>query len=209
MKLRGYRVEPEEIELAARRLTGGAEVAVVPRTAGGVVVGLIGYLEGDQAVADGLNQALAAGPPRYLLTERWIAVPQLPRLASGKLHLAGLARWALPAGFAAGSTGPTASAQSADGADPLLASVLASFRTVLHRPELTPDADFFLSGGHSLLAANLVALIHRQAGIRPRLADVFAAPTARAVAERLRERGPAQASAAPIRRAEGNEHHGH
>ncbi|MBG0560225.1 condensation domain-containing protein [Actinoplanes aureus] len=181
VKVRGHRIEPEEIELAARRLAGGADVAVLPDEDDGVVRGLIGYVEtGDPLVAGGLNAALARDLPRYLLPSRWAAVARMPRLPSGKVDLSALRALGAPAA--------TPAAPAVTEADGLLATTLAGFRAVLRRDDIDADADFFVSGGHSLMLTALVTWLHRETGVRPRMADLFEAPTARGVARRLSDR---------------------
>jgi amino acid adenylation domain-containing protein len=183
VKVRGHRIEPEEIELAARRLAGGADVAVVPEETDGVVHRLVGYLETtDPAAAERLNAGLAGDLPRHLLPGRWVAMPRLPRLPSGKVDLAALR--------AQGPPEPTPAGTGTDEADGLTAITLAGFRAVLKRDDIDADTDFFVGGGHSLLLTTLVAWLHRETGIRPRMADLFGAPTARGIARRLSDRAP-------------------
>ncbi|WP_158841388.1 non-ribosomal peptide synthetase [Saccharothrix deserti] len=178
LKLRGYRVEPEEIETAARPLADHREVAVVPHVVDGVVEGLVGYVEtADQSVADRLNSGLRTVLPRYLVVERWVAAPALPRLPNGKVDLAELRTWPLP------EPRPAPAGSDETG---LLGVVLGGFRSVLKR-DVDADADFFASGGHSLLVASLIAWLRRETGVRLLMGDVFEAPTARAVTERLRD----------------------
>ena len=64
---------------------------------------------------------------------------------------------------------------------------------------LRPDEDFFLAGGHSLLVLALIGLIEPALGATLRLADVFAAPTPAALADRLAEPGSWSAPGADLR----------
>jgi acyl carrier protein len=67
----------------------------------------------------------------------------------------------------------------------LLAEVLETWRQVLDRPELDEDADFFLHGGQSLVAARLLQRVRRLVGVRVPLDLLLSAPTPRAFTERL------------------------
>lgn len=63
--------------------------------------------------------------------------------------------------------------------------LLALWQTTLGRTDVGPDVNFFDSGGHSLLGAQLVQRIEKTLGVPVRLTDLFAHPTPLAMAERL------------------------
>jgi hypothetical protein len=63
--------------------------------------------------------------------------------------------------------------------------LLALWQTTLGRTDIGPDANFFDSGGHSLLGAQLVQRVEKTLGVPVRLADLFAHPTPLAMAEHL------------------------
>lgn len=73
----------------------------------------------------------------------------------------------------------------------VLGGVQAAFRSVLGYREVEPDADFFALGGDSLKAAALSAHLRGHVGLDATVADIFAAPTPAALAERF------QGAAAP------------
>jgi CubicO group peptidase (beta-lactamase class C family) len=75
--------------------------------------------------------------------------------------------------------------QPVDPGDQLLDDMLALWREVLGRPELSADADFFASGGRSLLAIQLVQRIRRELAIPIPLDTLISAPTPRRITERL------------------------
>ncbi|WP_433390878.1 condensation domain-containing protein [Micromonospora sp. KLBMP9576] len=58
---------------------------------------------------------------------------------------------------------------------------------MLDRPGLHADSNFFVSGGHSLLGAQLVQRVRTDLGLPVQLADLFANPTPRQLAEHLRD----------------------
>ncbi|MBB3753081.1 thioesterase domain-containing protein [Mycolicibacterium sp. BK634] len=66
--------------------------------------------------------------------------------------------------------------------------------------DVAVDEDFFELGGTSLLGTALLALIERQFGQRLRLADLYEAPTARGLAQRLIQPRPASGSVAVLPR---------
>jgi aryl carrier-like protein len=65
---------------------------------------------------------------------------------------------------------------------PLLDEVLSVWRELLANDQLTEADDFFRSGGDSLLAARMTALVRRRTGVRVTLRTVFRARTAAALA---------------------------
>lgn len=74
-----------------------------------------------------------------------------------------------------------------DGPDWLVENLLMYWRQMLRRPELDADANFFTSGGTSLLGAMLVQRIRKSVGVGVKLADLFANPTPNLLAARLSE----------------------
>jgi CubicO group peptidase (beta-lactamase class C family) len=69
--------------------------------------------------------------------------------------------------------------------DRLLGDMLALWRELLSQPELPADADFFASGGRSLLAIQLLQRVRRDFAIPIPLDTLVSAPTPRRFAERL------------------------
>ncbi|WP_254552212.1 AMP-binding protein [Kitasatospora sp. MMS16-BH015] len=88
LKVRGYRVEPGEVEAVLSRLPGVRRAAVVGRSRAGSTT-LHGYLVLDPAAAGpdaaALRAACAAELPEYMIPARFLRVAELPLLASGKV----------------------------------------------------------------------------------------------------------------------------
>lgn len=184
VKLRGYRIEPEEIEAAASAELGGRSCAVVLGTsaAGPCLVGFLdGGAEPDQVL---LHRTLSARLPAALVPARWIRLESMPLLPGGKPDRAALARLAE-------AVRPDGDVEEADGAaDPSVALLSEGWREVLGHDRFTPSSHFFQVGGHSLLAAQLAAWLEPRLGGRPPLRVLFQHPVlaeqARAVVEATR-----------------------
>ncbi|WP_082598768.1 MULTISPECIES: phosphopantetheine-binding protein [unclassified Kitasatospora] len=64
-------------------------------------------------------------------------------------------------------------------------SVVAIFRRVLESTEVTPDSDFFLLGGDSLIATRVLSAIARSHGVELSFDDFVLAPTPQGLAEQI------------------------
>ncbi|MFF7648193.1 amino acid adenylation domain-containing protein [Streptomyces canus] len=163
IKLRGFRIEPGEVEAALTRLPDVAQARVVVREDRPGDRRLVAYLVGDAAVEPAaLRTALAATLPDYLVPAAFVRLPVLPLTRNGKLD-----RTALPApDYGAGSTGR---APRTD-AEELLCGLFAE---VLGLEEVGADDEFFTLGGDSIMSIQLVSRA-RRAGLVLSVRDIFA-----------------------------------
>ncbi|MEU4131820.1 non-ribosomal peptide synthetase [Streptomyces wuyuanensis] len=178
IKLRGHRIELEEIEAAASAALGGRSCAVVldRETAGGPR--LVGFLEdgGDRAEFDerALHAELSRRLPGPLVPARWARLDAMPTLAGGKPDRTALARRAASLEPVAPSEPAPAPAGVPD--DPMTALLAEGWREVLGHSRFDARSHFFRSGGHSLLAAELAAWLEPRLGTRPPLRVLFRNP---------------------------------
>ncbi len=172
VKVRGFRVEPGEIEavLAAHPAVAHATVAVRDQT-------LVAYVVPDAGPvvdATALRAHATAALPAHMVPAAYVTLDALPLTPNGKLD-----RKALPApGFTAGT---------GDGAPPRTPreEILAAlFADVLGLERIGADDDFFALGGHSLLAMRLVSRIRTTLGADLTVRAVFEAPTVARLAAR-------------------------
>jgi amino acid adenylation domain-containing protein len=155
IKVRGIRIEPEEIEAALLGCPGVLQACVAVRDEA-----LVGYLVAPQVPdLEQVRQRLAAELPAQLVPTAWVRLDALPLTATGKVDRAALPP---PAAVAeVGAQPPTGDAEQ------LVASV---WSVVLRREHLDRRDDFFALGGHSLsamrVAARLTALIEVDVPVR-------------------------------------------
>jgi amino acid adenylation domain-containing protein len=174
VKLRGYRVEPAEVETALRSHRAVREaVAVVQRPETGEPR-LVAYcaLEGP-ADPEQLRAHLAEWLPEHMMPSAIVRMEQLPRTPSGKVD-----RLALP-------DPDLAVAQSSEYVaprTPLEQAVAEIWAQVLGVPKVGVEDDFFALGGHSLLATQVVAQVRSDFAVELPLHSLFTCPTVASLA---------------------------
>nr|WP_225726860.1 non-ribosomal peptide synthetase [Nocardia sp. JCM 34519.1] len=174
VKVRGYRVEPAEVEAAlAEHPSVRQAVVVADRT--GTAARLIGYAVVGAAVsAEELRRFVEGRLPAYLVPAAVVVLDRFPLTPSGKLD-----RRALPAPEFTGTRYRAPRTPDEHALATLFAEVLGVERVGI-------DDDFFALGGHSLLATRLVGRIRARLAAEVPIRAVFDAPTVARLATRLR-----------------------
>jgi hypothetical protein len=183
IKLRGFRIEPGEIEAALVGHGSVAQAAVIAREDGSGGKRLIGYVVGRAgAVVDGeaLRRHLAGSLPDYMVPSAFVVLDRLPLTANGKLD-----RRALPAPEREGTGGRLPRTPQEEVLCGLFAEVLGVARVFI-------DEDFFALGGHSLLATRLISRIRATLDVEVAIRTLFEAPSVAALAGRLVQAGAAR-----------------
>ncbi|MEU4263165.1 amino acid adenylation domain-containing protein [Streptomyces sp. NPDC025273] len=173
VKVRGFRIEPGEIEAA---------LLTHPRITQAVVTlhddRLAAYVVADQPVPlEEMRRHLADRLPEHLVPASLTPLDRLPFTANGKID-----KRALPAP----SITPTGGRASRTAEEEILVALFA--RTLGLPDSPTIDDNFFTLGGHSLLAARLTNHIADALGVRLTIRDVFQHPTPARLAAHLTEK---------------------
>jgi|GEM_PF-5899682 len=185
LKVRGFRVEPGEVEAALLQLPEIAEAVVVPRSrdAGGEIhlAAFLVAAPGSPANALGATavrgRLLAEGSLMEAMLPTTVTVlERLPLLPSGKVD-----RGALPPEEESGASG-AGSAAEGDRTPPRTPEgewIATLFADLLGLPAgaVGIHADFFALGGHSLLATRLLARLRSQMGVEVPVRAFFEHPT--------------------------------
>ncbi|CAO3437374.1 amino acid adenylation domain-containing protein [Azospirillum endophyticum] len=174
VKIRGHRVEIGEVESQLQAVPGVVEAAaiILERDGHRQIAAVLAGSADPQAVRD----HLAARLPAAMVPDHWRRIEALPRTANGKIDRRALQ--AFIAGNPANSTpadGPAPAGPLPDDL-PALATLRRIWQTVLRRPDVAPDADFFALGGDSILALQMVTAARRE-GIAVTVQDLFRTPT--------------------------------
>ncbi|MGC9741597.1 non-ribosomal peptide synthetase [Pseudomonas sp. P1B16] len=161
VKVRGFRVEPEEVQ-ACLLAQPGVEQALVLIHKDALGAQLVGYFSGAAEPAT-LLAALAEQLPAYMVPAQLIALAHMPLGPSGKVD-----RKALPAPV--WQQREHVAPQSA-----LQQQVAAIWCEVLNLPRVGLQDDFFALGGHSLLATQIVSRTRQACDVELPLKVLFEA----------------------------------
>lgn len=180
VKLRGFRVEPGEIEAALRQLPMVRDAVVAARGSGADTM-LVGYLVlSEGAAADPDDVAAQAGAalrlrlPEYMVPGAFVLLDALPLSANGKID-----RRRLPEPVRRAAT--AAVALEGD-TEQRLARI---WRELLDVAAVGATDSFFELGGHSLKATRMVSAIGAEFGVALPLVTVFGTPRLRGLAEHI------------------------
>jgi amino acid adenylation domain-containing protein len=149
IKLRGFRIEPGEIEIVLKQEAGVRDCAVVLREDKPGETRLFAYIAGDAAPEE-LRNALQKSLPDYMVPAVIVPLPSLPRTPNGKLD-----RSALPA---PDSIPQESSSETIRPYLGLQVQLIEIWRDLLGAREIGIRDNFFELGGNSLLA---LRLLHR------------------------------------------------
>ncbi|HEX2094446.1 MAG TPA: amino acid adenylation domain-containing protein, partial [Longimicrobiaceae bacterium] len=178
VKVRGFRIEPEEIEAVLRRHPGVREAVVVAREDAPGQQRLVAYLVGEEGAGvrtTELREWLQERLPDYMVPSVFVELDEIPRNANGKTD-----RRALPEPEAAEPGMEYVERSTAT--EELLCGI---WEDVLRAERVGPHANFFELGGHSLLATRVISRARRAFGVEVPLRALFEAPTVAALAQRI------------------------
>ncbi len=169
VKIGGYRIEPEEIQIVLETMPQVKKAFVRVRNEDGTTARLIAYIiPNGKFEKEPLVASLKKQLPIYMIPNLWVAVSSFPLTVHGKIDIASLPG---PDGSQSGHT--LFKAPSTD-IEKRLAHIWAG---LLKLERVGVLDDFFELGGHSLLATRLVTAIRREFGIRMFIKDLFNNPT--------------------------------
>jgi amino acid adenylation domain-containing protein/non-ribosomal peptide synthase protein (TIGR01720 family) len=173
VKVRGFRVEPAEIEAELRAAEGVLGAIVVARGTSAATQELIAYVTGPAGSAvERLRERLRSQLPAFMIPAHIVALDRIPLTANGKIDKA-----ALPSPERDADRVPAAEQPSTE-AERALADVWGE---VLGRNDVGVGDNYFDLGGDSIRAIQIVSRL-RRLGWAVRVRDFFQHPTISALA---------------------------
>ncbi len=195
LKVRGFRVEPREIEYALDAFPAVIESAVVLREFGPGDERLVAYVvpRAGHAIELGAIQAfLSTRLPAFMVPPTFVELAALPVTSNGKVDRAALRARDIAERITAGTyVAPRNSTEE---------KLMALVSPLLKLDQVSVEDDFFKLGGHSLLGTQLIARVRATFGVKIGLRFLFESPTIAALArevERLTLAGLEDAGASP------------
>jgi hypothetical protein len=173
VKLRGYRIELGEIEANLLAAPGVTRAVVVTREDTPGDVRLIAYVvvqPGQSLGSSELRQHLQKILPEYFMPQLFVTLPAIPLLPNGKVD-----RKSLPAPGESSGDRPDATRVAPRNATETL--VVSVFAEMLNLRDIGVLDNFFDLGGHSLMAARVMAKLRAATNVDLPLRNLFDRPT--------------------------------
>ncbi len=208
VKVRGYRIEPGEIEAVLAQHPAIREAAVVADADGSGTRRLVAYvvpnkepgalwahkeqrtkeqieqIEYAALHSSGLREFLQERLPSYMVPSAFVVLEALPKTPNGKIDRRALPvldgeRPALETTYVAPQT-------------EMEGTIAGIWRELLHIEQVGIHDNFFELGGHSLLIVQLQTRLHQTFATQLSIVELFQYPTIHLLAERLRQQAVEQ-----------------
>jgi amino acid adenylation domain-containing protein len=190
VKLRGFRIEPGEIEAVLARKAGIVSAVILREDVPGeprLVCYCVTPASEPPVPSRELRALLAQDLPDYMVPTAWVNLSALPLNSSGKLD-----RAALPAPVAEVASPEVERTMPRTALETKLAGI---WREVLRRDDIGVDDDLFDLGADSLAIFKITGRARRE-GLKLAARDIFRNRTIAGIAAALAEAEPAEAAAA-------------
>ena len=194
LKIRGFRVEPGEVEAALRGVAGVRDAAVTARhdAAGQTLVAFVVPADGYEFDPHAARSRVAACLPAHMVPWPIVPIERIPRTASGKI-----VRRSLPAAPERQER-PLVAPRG-----PLEQQIADVWQEILATDRVGRDDSFFDLGGHSLSAARVASRVRELVQLDIPLRVFIEVPTVAGLAEYIETaRWAIGASSTSVRPAE-------
>jgi non-ribosomal peptide synthetase component F len=186
VKVRGYRIELEEIETVLLQQPGIAEAVVHPVVYSGAEPRLVGYYtvatSGEPVTSTTLKEALHSVLPPFMVPNAFVKLDSFPLTPNAKID-----RKALPLPTIVNNQDNEAANEELESASDLERQVLKIWQDILGTSQFGLDDNFFDHGGHSLLVVDVMTRVRPLFTKQIKLIDLFRYPQVRQLVEHLSE----------------------
>jgi amino acid adenylation domain-containing protein len=185
VKVRGFRIEPGEIEAALLKVPGVRETVVLAREDRPEDRRLVAYVavDGEAPHPEALREALGRTLPAYMVPAVFVVLDRLPLTPNGKVD-----RRALPAPDLGRPDGDATYVAPRNPVETTLAGIWSE---VLGVEKVGARDDFFALGGHSLTATSVLARVRDALHVDLPLSVVFERRTVEGMATAVEAATPA------------------
>jgi amino acid adenylation domain-containing protein len=174
VKVRGYRIEVGEIEVALNAHKAVREAVVVARAGADGEKRLVAYVVTEGVQSRELQQHLSSRLPGYMVPQAFVQLEALPLTPNGKVD-----RRALPEPELGRAELGGAYVAARTPSEEVLAGIWA---TVLRLEQVGVYDNFFALGGHSLLATQVMSRVREAFTVEVPVRALFEHPTVQALA---------------------------
>lgn len=183
IKIRGYRVEPNEITSVLNQHSAIQASFVMAQEDNSGEKRLVAYIitmPGAQVTLSSLQELLRVHLPDYMVPAVFVRLDTLPLTPHGKVD-----RAALPAPDATNTLRDKTIPGHLTTTEEKASRIVASLLKLEH---IGPDENFFMLGGHSLLGAQVIARVADIFGVKLPLRTLFDSPTVRRLSAEIERR---------------------
>lgn len=172
IKLHGYRIELQEIAAKIINYPNITDATAISSIIKDKTI-IIAYFISDMSISElKLREHLSSYLPYYMIPNYLIQVDQIPLTINGKVDIDKLPK-------------PQMIKENALPTSRLQMDLLQLFTENLHQKELSVNSDYFLSGGDSLTAIELLTMIEEKYQIQLTILELYTLKTVKAIAEKM------------------------
>lgn len=185
VKIRGIRVELDEIEKCLGSFPGISECAIVLKNKDGVDGSpeMIAFYAADEKKnSDALREFIGNTINDNIVPYVYVHMDKLPRLANGKVNYKELSNYDTK----------TEEETLVEPHNKTEEKLLAIWKDILGKEEIGVNQNFLQIGGHSLLIMTMITRINREFDVEISLGEIFAGATIERLARILREKQRAE-----------------
>lgn len=169
IQIRGYRVELEEVESVIGNLENLRDIAVIAADQGDNDKKLVAFIvtnTDNDGIAEEVKASAKAVLPEYMVPSMIFKLDSMPMTPNGKIDYKKLESMDL----SAYSESENANIELVTQTEKILADI---WKNIFGKKEISRIEDFFMNGGHSIIAGNLVAKINNIFNINFPIRKIF------------------------------------